>query len=146
MAAGATCTIAVDVTSAVAERYPNDTESVTSSLGTSTVAEATLTVDAVDALGFAKAFSPDTIDPGEVSTLTFTIDNAANLIDVGGLAFTDAFPDGLAVAGTPNAATTCGGSFAPPRRRPRSPSPAAASSPGKAARFPLTWWRRGPAR
>ena len=113
LAASATCTIAVDVTSAVAERYPNDTERVTSSLGTSTVAEATLTVDAVDALGFAKAFSPDTIDPGEVSTLTFTIDNAANLIDVGGLAFTDAFPDGLAVAGTPNAATTCGGSFAP---------------------------------
>ncbi len=113
LAAGATCTIAVDVTSAVAERYPNDTERVTSSLGTSTVAEATLTVDVAAAPGFAKAFSPDTIDPGEVSTLTFTIDNAANLIDVGGLAFTDAFPDGLAVAGTPNAATTCGGSFAP---------------------------------
>ena len=113
LAAGATCTIAVDVTSAAAGSYPNDTESATSSLGTSTVAEATLTVGVAAAPGFAKAFSPDTIDPGEVSTLTFTIDNAANLIDVGGLAFTDAFPDGLAVAGTPNAATTCGGSFAP---------------------------------
>ena len=113
LGAGAACTIAVDVTSAAAGSYLNGTESATSSLGTSTVAEATLTVDAVDALGFAKAFSPVTIDPGEVSTLTFTIDNAANLIDVGGLAFTDAFPDGLAVAGTPNAATTCGGSFAP---------------------------------
>ncbi len=113
LGAGATCTIAVDVTSAADGSSLNGTESATSSLGTSTVAEATLTVGVAAAPGFAKAFSPDTIDPGEVSTLTFTIDNAANLIDVGGLAFTDAFPDGLAVAGTPNAATTCGGSFAP---------------------------------
>ena len=113
LGAGAACTIAVDVTSAVAERYPNDTESATSSLGTSTAASATLTVDAPDALGFAKAFSPATVDPGGIARLTFTIDNTANAFEVGSLAFTDAFPDGLAVAGTPNASTTCGGTFAP---------------------------------
>ena len=113
LAAGADCTIAVDVTSAAAGSYTNGLESATSSLGTSTPAEATLTVEAAVAPGFAKAFSPATVDPGGVSTLTFTIDNGANLIDVGGLAFTDAFPEGLAVAGTPDAATTCGGTFAP---------------------------------
>ena len=110
---GATCAISVDVTSAVAGSYSNGPEAVTSSLGDSTPAPATLTVDAADAPVFSKAFSPSTIDPGGISRLTFTIDNGANLIDVGSLAFTDAFPAGLVVAGTPNGSTTCGGTFAP---------------------------------
>jgi len=101
------------VTSAVAGSYSNGPEAVTSSLGESTPVQATLTVDAADAPVFTKAFSPDTIAPGGISTLTFTIDNGANLIDVGSLAFTDAFPSGLVVAGTPNGSTTCGGTFAP---------------------------------
>ena len=113
VAAGVSCTISVDVTSAVAGSYSNGPESVTSSLGASTPVQATLTVDAADALVFSKAFSPDTIAPGGISRLTFTIDNGANLIDVGSLAFTDAFPAGLVVAGTPNGSTTCGGTFAP---------------------------------
>ncbi len=113
LAAGASCTIAVDVTSALAGLYPNETESVTSSLGTSTAAEATLTVDPAEAPGFAKAFSPARVDPGGISRLTFTIDNAANPIAVGSLAFTDAFPDGLVAADPPNAETACGGTFAP---------------------------------
>ena len=112
-AAGGACAISVDVTSAVAGSYLNGPESVTSSLGDSTAASATLTVDAADAPVFTKAFSPDTIAPGGISRLTFTIDNGANLIDVGSLAFTDAFPSGLVVAGTPNGSTTCGGTFAP---------------------------------
>ena len=113
LAAGDTCAISVDVTSAVAGSYLNGPEAVTSSLGASTPAQATLMVDAADALVFTKAFSPDTIAPGGISRLTFTIDNGANLIDVGSLAFTDAFPAGLVVAGTPNGSTTCGGTFAP---------------------------------
>ena len=107
------CAISVDVTSAVAGSYSNGPEAVTSSLGDSTPVQATLTVDAADAPVFTKAFSPDTIAPGGISRLTFTIDNGANLIDVGSLAFTDAFPSGLVVAGTPNGSTTCGGTFAP---------------------------------
>ena len=109
LAAGAACTIAVDVTSAVAGSYPNPTERVTSSLGTSTPASATLTVEPAVAPGFAKAFSPARVVPGGVSTLTFTIGNGANLIEVGSLAFTDAFPDGMTVAAAPNASTTCTG-------------------------------------
>ena len=109
LGAGATCTIAVDVTSATVGSYPNDTESVTSSLGASAAAEAMLTVDTADAPGFAKVFSPATVDPGGISTLTFRIDNTANLIDVGRLAFDDAFPDGLVVATEPNTDNRCGG-------------------------------------
>ena len=113
LGAGAACTIAVDVTSVAVGIHPNGTESVTSSLGTSTAASATLTVDAADAPGFARVFSPDTIPQGGETQIVFTVDNTANLIDLGELAFTDAFPDGLVVAGTPNASTTCGGTFSP---------------------------------
>ena len=98
VAAGDACAISVDVTS---------------SLGDSTPVQATLTVDAADALVFTKAFSPDTIAPGGISRLTFTIDNGANAVEAADLAFTDAFPSGLVVAGTPNGSTTCGGTFAP---------------------------------
>ena len=100
-AAGGACAISVDVTSAVAGSYSNGPETVTSSLGDSTAASATLTVDAADALVFSKAFSPDTIAPGGISRLTFTIDNRANGIEAADLAFTDAFPAGLVVAGIP---------------------------------------------
>ncbi len=106
-----TCTIAVDVTSAAAGSYPNIPESGTSSLGTSRSVETTLTVDPAVAPGFTKTFLPDTVDPGGMSRLTFTIDNTANLIDVGGLQFVVGFVDGLAVAGAPNASTTCGGTL-----------------------------------
>ena len=111
--ARASCTISVDVTSTVPGSYRNETESVTSSLGVSTAAEATLTVDPAEAPGFAKAFSPARVAPGGISRMTFAIDNAANAIAVGSLAFTDAFPDGLVVADPPNAETGCGGTFAP---------------------------------
>ena len=65
---------------------------------------------AAQTLGFSKAFSPATVAPGEIFRLTYTIDNSANSIEVGLLAFTDFFPS---VAVTPNAATTCGEVFAP---------------------------------
>ena len=105
LAANARCTIAVDVTSATAGSYPNDTETATSSLGDSASAEATLTVAAP--LSFAKAFSPARVDQGEVSRLVFTIDNEANLTTVGGLGFVDTFPDGMVVADPPAASNTC---------------------------------------
>ena len=131
LAAGDTCAISVDVTSAVAGSYLNGPEAVTSSLGASTPVQATLTVDAADAPVFTKAFSPDTIAPGGISRLTFTIDNGANLIDVGSLAFNDNFPSGLVVAGTPNGSTTCGGTFAPGASDVSLAIPAALSRPGK---------------
>ena len=58
-------------------------------------------------LGFSKVFSPATVDPGEISRLTFTIDNSANAIAVGSIAFNDAFPFGLSGGGNVN--NGCGG-------------------------------------
>ena len=40
-------------------------------------------------LGFSKAYSPSTVDPGGLSRVTYTIDNAANQGEVGSLAFID---------------------------------------------------------
>ena len=113
LAAGATCELRVTVRALEAGTLTYPDVTLTSSIATARAAEATLTVDPAVAPVFSKAFLPDTVDPGGVSTLTYRIDNAANLIEVGSLAFTDAFPDGLAVAGTPNGSTTCGGTFAP---------------------------------
>ncbi|KAA9134087.1 hypothetical protein F3N42_00620 [Marinihelvus fidelis] len=58
--------------------------------------------------GFSKAFSPAVIDAGDVSTLTFTIDNSAGFL-ASDLDFMDTFPAGLVVAGPANASTTCTG-------------------------------------
>mgnify|MGYP001170189784 CR=1 FL=1 len=58
---------------------------------------------------FSKKFSPEEVAVGEVSTLTFTIDNTGTSIPVSELAFTDYFPAGMAVANPPNAFTTCTG-------------------------------------
>jgi uncharacterized repeat protein (TIGR01451 family) len=56
---------------------------------------------------FTKVFSPDVIQPGDVSTLTFTIDNTANGTDTTLLHFTDTFPTNVVVANPTGASTTC---------------------------------------
>ena len=62
----------------------------------------------VPMLGFAQAFAPATIAQGETSTVTFTIDNTANAVNVSALAFTNSLPAGVEVAPSPNASSTCG--------------------------------------
>jgi uncharacterized repeat protein (TIGR01451 family) len=57
---------------------------------------------------FTKSFSPDTIGPGSVSTLTFTITNAEST-PITDLAFTDALPAGLTIANPSNAISDCTG-------------------------------------
>jgi|GEM_PF-1082115 len=59
--------------------------------------------------GFSKAFAPAAILVGDVSTLTFTIDNSARGLSATALDFTDNFPASMEVAATPNASTTCTG-------------------------------------
>ena len=113
LAAGVTCELRVTVRATGAGTLTGPEVALRSSIATATAAEAMLTVNPAAALGFAKAFLPDTVDPGGVSRLTYRIDNAANLIDVGSLSFDDDFPEGLAVAPEPNADNTCGGTFAP---------------------------------
>ena len=55
---------------------------------------------------FSKAFSPSTIGPGSVTTLTFAIANASGSV-ASDLAFTDVLPAGMTIAAPANASTSC---------------------------------------
>ncbi|GAB5426418.1 MAG: hypothetical protein Crog4KO_35650 [Crocinitomicaceae bacterium] len=69
----------------------------------------TVTILDVNPPLFSKAFAPDTITVGDISSLTFTIDNSANGVVVNNLDFTDNLPAGMIVATPANASTTCTG-------------------------------------
>ena len=58
---------------------------------------------------FTKAFAPDTIAPGGTTTLTFTINNLANVLAADFLDFTDVLPAGVRIAAVPNAVNGCNG-------------------------------------
>ncbi|RFP86807.1 autotransporter outer membrane beta-barrel domain-containing protein [Rhodobacteraceae bacterium 63075] len=60
---------------------------------------------------FTKDFTPDTIDQGAVTTLSFFIDNVANSVPANDMGFTDPFPAGMEVASPANASNGCGGTF-----------------------------------
>jgi uncharacterized repeat protein (TIGR01451 family) len=109
VSAGASCTIQVDVTGGTPGALLNTSGDLTSSSGNSGTASATLIVNALNVLTFGKAFAPASIDFGATSTLTFTIDNTANLVAATGLDFTDNLPAGIVVATPSNASTTCSG-------------------------------------
>ena len=105
--ANATCTISLDVESVTPGTYVNTTGDFTSAFGNSGPATDTLTV--VEPPSFTKAFVPGSVGTGLLSTLTLTIDNTTNPIDVTGLDFIDNLPAGLAVATPANATNTCTG-------------------------------------
>ncbi|GAA3938222.1 beta strand repeat-containing protein [Litoribacillus peritrichatus] len=56
---------------------------------------------------FSVAFSPTTMGPGTVSTMTYTIDNSANSVGVSDLAFTNTLPAGVTIAAAPDVLNTC---------------------------------------
>ena len=58
---------------------------------------------------FTKIFSPDTIGPGSVSTLTFTISNLGGAAPVGDMAFSDTLPVGMTLATPAFVSNACGG-------------------------------------
>ncbi len=62
----------------------------------------------VPAPTFTKVFGPDTIGPGSVSTLTFTVVNNDTFFPLADMAFTDTLPAGVTIADPANAATSCG--------------------------------------
>ncbi len=61
---------------------------------------------------FSKRFLPATISPGGTSRLLFTITNP-NDAELSGYTFTDTLPTGVEVAATPNASSSCGGTWNP---------------------------------
>ena len=110
---GALCTIVVDVTSSTVATHMNVSGDLTSSAGNSGTASADLNV--VTTLpGFSKSFAPGTVPLGGRSTLTLTVDNAANGSGVAWLQFTDLLPTGMTIADPANASTTCGTATVPP--------------------------------
>ncbi|MGJ8628474.1 MAG: hypothetical protein ACSHXB_16050 [Sulfitobacter sp.] len=109
VAAGATCDVVVDVRAVTVGAAVNTTSDLTTSLGTSGPATATLDVTPTTGPSFAKVFAPSSIAQGVVSTLTYTIDNSVSLVDATALGFADSFPSGLSVAPIANATTTCSG-------------------------------------
>ena len=58
---------------------------------------------------FQTAFSSTTIAPGNISTLTYTLDNSAETSGVTDLTFSNSLPSGLVIAAPSRATTTCGG-------------------------------------
>ena len=103
------CTISVNVVSAIAGSYLNTSGAVSSTtplVGTGNTASATLDVLAKSTI--SKAFGTPYILPGDTTTLTLTLNNPTAFA-LSNVAFTDNFPSNLLVA-TPNALNNgCGG-------------------------------------
>ncbi|HLX23617.1 MAG TPA: hypothetical protein VKR38_09755 [Usitatibacter sp.] len=110
--ASLSCTVTIVVRGTAIGANPNTTSGVsTTQTATGPVSNtATLTVTSVSPT-IAKAFAPATIVTNGVSTLTITIGNN-NALPITVTSLTDTFPAGLAVAPTPNLATTCAGGVA----------------------------------
>ncbi len=107
------CTFSIDVTSSTPGTHVNTTGALSTSEGSAGTANANLTVDS-GRPGFSKSFSPSSITPGGVSTLTFTIDNSLNGSTANLLRFTDTLPTGLVVSNSPNSSTNCSGGIGTP--------------------------------
>lgn len=109
VAEGSSCEISFDVTS----RSLLTSQSVTTSVLETSIgdtvagATATLALQAAPTPGFSKSFSPASILQGEVSTVTYQIDNSAALLPADGLAFSDQFPNGIVIADAPGVTNTC---------------------------------------
>ena len=104
--AGQSCTLVVDVTSATVGTHTNTTGSLASSAGDAGTATDDLVVDA-SRPGFSVAFSPATITPRAISTLTYTINNTANGALARNLTINDTLPAGMTIASDPNAVNSC---------------------------------------
>ena len=103
------CTIAVDVVSAVAGSYVNTSGTVSSTdplVGNGNTATSTLTV--VSKPTISKAFSPSVVLVNGVATLSLTLTNA-DPAALSGVAFTDTFPANLLIATPKTVTNTCGG-------------------------------------
>ena len=104
--ANSSCTVTVNVTSALGGVYTNSTGTVTTANTTSsTAATATLTV--IGPPTVSKSFATSPIAQGGTSLLTITLTNANAGTALSGIAFTDTYPAGM--TNTTVAGGTCSG-------------------------------------
>ncbi len=108
IAANSQCQFSVTVTGATAGSYTNTTGAVSSTNGgTGNTASAPLVVIAPSSN--TKSFNPTSVPLNGTSVLTISISNPNASQALNGVAFTDSFPGGMAVAATPGVSNTCGG-------------------------------------
>jgi len=116
LAAGASCTISVNVKGTVAGLAPNSVTVSDTIAGTGNTSSTSLTVVAPPTIN--KSFNPTSVPLNTDSTLTFTITNpnTSAVGDLTGVAFSDSLPVSggpgsatLVVSGTPSVTNTCGG-------------------------------------
>lgn len=105
--AGATCSAQFDVQAVVTGMQTLTNDGTTSSLGAGAGTDVALNVTAAAAPGFAKVFAPSTVELGDVSRLTLTVDNSGALVPAAGGTITDTFPAGLELAAVPDVAASC---------------------------------------
>ena len=101
------CQVLIDVTGNTVGDLVNTTGDLTSNVGNSGTANATLTV--VPAPTFAKALSATTVSLGGSALVTYTIDNSASVLSATGMSFSETLPAGLVIATPSNAAPSCTG-------------------------------------
>jgi hypothetical protein len=105
-ASPATCTVGVNVTGVAAGVAVNTSGPVSATeggTGNHTVASITVVAPPVD----LKQFAPASVGLNGTSTMTITIQNPNGIPFT--FSFTDNFPAGITVGGTPGLANTCGG-------------------------------------
>ena len=102
------CSISVDVVASELGVYTNiiPEKEIISDQGETNNNGASADLYVVSQPTISKAFNPKTISVGGTSVLTVTISNGATIL-ITGVDLTDTLPPGLAIAGTPAAATTC---------------------------------------
>jgi uncharacterized repeat protein (TIGR01451 family) len=114
LAAGATCTISVNVTGTLVGNYVNTIPAggVTTTQGATNPNPTTapIRIEKIPAVTLSKVFNPEEIVAGATSVLTISIANtAANAIALSGMNLTDTLPANITVAAIPHGSTTCTG-------------------------------------
>ncbi|MBK8506525.1 MAG: hypothetical protein IPL46_32610 [Saprospiraceae bacterium] len=107
LGAFSSCTISLYVTSSTPGTHTNLSGDLTSSEGNSGTASDDLMVSS-ELPVFTKSFAPSNINLGEVSTLTFTIDNTSNESGIANLTFVDNLPASLLIANPSSLSSDCG--------------------------------------
>ena len=112
-----TCTLQVDISASGSGLLVNTSGNLASSLGNSDTASDDITVNpppmANQPPAFSLNFSPNVMNPGGVTQLSFIIDNSFGTANATALDFTNNLPGGLMIASPANASSTCaGGAFA----------------------------------
>lgn len=109
--AGASCSVQVKMSAAAAGTYSLSVTNADSNLGLSLSASTALSVDPIP--GFSMSASPAGIWFGQVTTLSYSVDNTLGQVDLGSLAFSHSLPTGVSIVGEATLSSDCNAAFTP---------------------------------